>query len=79
LHFYFIQVAANAVALLSTVGNVVFERHVQSMWRARLNSSGDQPLANPNLKNSIAKFLLEQGNDFIKRILEYFGIGFKRK
>jgi len=31
------QAAANAVALLSTVGNVVLEKNPQGIWRAGIN------------------------------------------
>jgi len=34
LRFYLIQAAAKAVALLSTVGNVVLEKNVQGIWWA---------------------------------------------
>jgi len=34
---HFLYTIYNVVALLPTVGNVVLEKHVQSIWRAGLN------------------------------------------
>jgi len=43
------QAAANAVALLSTVGNVVLEKNMQGIWLAGLNWSANRNLATPGL------------------------------
>jgi len=40
---------------------------------------GGPAAGQPKPQKQYSKILLEQSNDFIKRILEYFGIGFKRK
>jgi len=45
------QVAANAVALLSTVGKVVLENNAQGIWRTGLNWSAGRSLATPVLRH----------------------------
>jgi len=44
------QAAANAVALLSIVGNVVLEKNAQDIWRDGLNWSAGRNLATPALR-----------------------------
>jgi len=52
------QAVANAVALLSTVGNVVSEKNMQGIWRAGLNWStrrmrpAGRSLATPGLRTT---------------------------
>jgi len=57
------QAAANAVLLLSTVGNVVLEKNVQGIWRAGLNWLWDRmgpegrSLATPSLRHKSLEIL----------------------
>jgi len=43
------QAAVNAVALLSTVGNVAFEKNVQGIWQVGLNWSVGRSLGTPDV------------------------------
>jgi len=45
----------NAVALLSTVRNVVLEKNVQGIWRAGLNRSAGRSLATTGLDTHTQK------------------------